>query len=304
VVILICPINHSTRSLSGGILASKTGLAIAAFNRVDHCAGSVNLGEGDALIALRTYLDSSGKLEDGYITLVALTASDKMWEEFETSWAKILSEHTPKAEYIHMREIFRLIHGFDSAVGWTLHNAFDLVNKCLGYMSVLDKTRFHMFYCSIDLEAWRKLRAETYQMPEPVDMCNRFCSEMVLGWYFSEYPDTVDPYSDTVSYFFDRSEYFKQPFEDKWKAEKNLAAQTGKWNVWKRINEVVSVEMRTTPGIQAADIIAWGMNRETFAKEGDTAKYLGHIIRQVIPSHYIVWDEAKMRGYFKPLLFL
>jgi len=256
------------------------------------------------LTALRSYLDSSGKLDDDYITLVALAANDGMWAEFETSWAKILSGHTPKAEYIHMREIFRLIQGFDKALGWTLHNAFELVTKCLQYMSVLDKTRFHMFCCSVDLKSWRKLRAETYQIPEPVDMCNRFCSEMVLGWYFSEYPHGVDPYKDTVSYFFDRSEYFKQPFEDKWKAEKNLASQTDKWNVWKRIDEIVSVEMKRTPGIQAADIIAWGMNRETFAKEGQTAKHLGHIIRQVIPSHYIVWDEAKMREHFKQLLYL
>ena len=62
--------------------------------------------------------------------------------------------------------------------------------------------------------------------------------------------------------------------------------------------------MKTTPGIQAADIIAWGMNRETFVKEGDLAKYLGHIIRQVIPAFHIVWDEAKMREQFKPLLYL
>jgi len=62
--------------------------------------------------------------------------------------------------------------------------------------------------------------------------------------------------------------------------------------------------MKSTPGIQAADIIAWSVNRETFAKEGQTAKYLGHILRQVIPSHYVVWDETKMRQQFKPLLHL
>ena len=70
------------------------------------------------------------------------------------------------------------------------------------------------------------------------------------------------------------------------------------------IEEVAPVEMKTTPGIQAADIIAWGMNRENFAKEGETSKYLGHVIRQVIPAFHIVWDETKMREQFKPLLYL
>jgi len=61
--------------------------------------------------------------------------------------------------------------------------------------------------------------------------------------------------------------------------------------------------MRKTPGIQAADIIAWGMNRETFAKEGDMVKYLGHILRTVVPSLFVIWDEAKMRQHYKQLLY-
>lgn len=76
------------------------------------------------------------------------------------------------------------------------------------------------------------------------------------------------------------------------------------WTVWNAIEEVAPVEMKKTAGIQAADIIAWARNRETFAKEGDVAKHLGHILRSVIPSSYVVWDEAKMRQHFKPLLYL
>ncbi|MGD0922917.1 MAG: DUF3800 domain-containing protein [Terriglobia bacterium] len=273
---------------------------------IGKCAGCVNIGEGDLLIALRAYLDSSRKpeYEHGYLTLAAVAGNDEMWAEFETGWKKILDEHKPKADYVHMREIVRLIEGFDPKRGWDLKSAFDVATQCVGYMSHLDKKRFRMFYCSVDLAAWRKLRAETYQIPEPVDMCNQFCSETVLGWYLHYYPGLIDPHNDTVKYFFDRHECFENPFKEKWNAEKNLAEETGAWSIWKMIDEVASVEMKTTPGIQAADIIAWGMNRETFAEEGDTAKYLEQIIRQVIPAFHIVWDEAKMREYFKPLLYL
>jgi hypothetical protein len=264
----------------------------------------LNFGEEKVLIALRAYLDSSGKLENDYITLVAIAANDKMWDEFETAWAQILEEYSPKGKYVHMREIYRLIKAFDSNLGWNHTNAFGLVNQCLMYMSSLDKNRFRLFYCSVDLKAWRRLRAETYQIQEPVDLCNRFCSESVIGWYLNYYPDVVNPKADTLKYFFDKDEYFKSPFEDKWKAEKTRAEETGKWSAWQLIEEVAAVDMKKTPGVQAADIIAWGMNRETFAKEGDTAKYLGHVIRQVIPAFHIVWDEAKMREHFKPLLYL
>jgi Protein of unknown function (DUF3800) len=255
------------------------------------------------MIALRAYLDSSGKLEDEYITLAAMAANDGMWDEFEVVWANILDGHTPKGSYIHMREVYRLIKGFDSTLGWNHDRAFGLANKCLAYMSGLDKKRFRMFYCTIDLKAWHKLRAETYQMPESVDMCNRFCSESVIGWYLLHYPDVINPETDTIKYFFDRDEYFKTPFANKWNSEKVRAEKTGAWSPWRVIDEVASVDMKKVPGIQAADIIAWGMNRETFAKDGDAAKYLGHIIRQVIPAFHIVWDEPKMREHFKPLLY-
>jgi hypothetical protein len=123
------------------------------------------------LIALRAYLDSSGKLEGDYMTLAAIAANDQMWEEFETIWAQIMDGYTPKGKYVHMREIYRLEKAFDKNLGWDHTTAFGLANQCLVYMSNLDKSRLRMFYCSVDLRAWRKLREETYQMPDPVWRC-------------------------------------------------------------------------------------------------------------------------------------
>ena len=255
------------------------------------------------MIALRAYFDSSGKLEDDYITLAGVAANGQMWDEFDREWKRILDAHTPKAQYVHMAEICHQNKAFDRSLGWDDKTAFSLSNNCLVYMSHLDKKRFRVFYCSIDLRAWRVLRSETYQLPDPVEMCNKFCAETVLGWYLHHYPDVIDPHSDKVAYFFDRGEYFYHPFRKKWEAEKNRAARSHLWSVWPAIEQVSSVDMKTTPGIQAADIIAWAMNRETFAKEGEKARYLGHIIRQVIPSFYVIWDESRMRQEFTPLLY-
>ena len=255
---------------------------------------------------LRAYLDSSGKRErkHGYLTLAAVVANDEMWAEFDTAWKKILEEHVPKASYIHMREILRLKDGFDSALGWDSKSAFDVATKCVAYMSHLDKKRFHIFYCSVDLFAWRKLRAETYELPDPVDMCNKYCSETVVGWYLNSYPGVIDTSTDNLKYFFDRSEPFKKPFEDKWNYEKNWAEEIGEQSCWHLIDDVSAVDMKKTPGIQAADIIAWGVNREVTQKDGKLGFHLAEVIRQVIPSHHIVWDEAKMRGQYKPLIYL
>lgn len=47
-----------------------------------------------------------------------------------------------------------------------------------------------------------------------------------------------------------------------------------------------------------------GTEPETFAKEGDIASHLAHILRQVMPTSYVIWNEAKLREQFKPLIHL
>ncbi|HWZ46338.1 MAG TPA: DUF3800 domain-containing protein [Candidatus Saccharimonadales bacterium] len=268
---------------------------------IGKCSGRVNLGKEDILIALRAHLDSSGKLENDYMTLAAVAASDQIWQKFEADWDKILSNHTPKATYVHMRELAHQHGGFDRKLGWNDENAFGLSNQCLIYMNSLDKKRFKVFYCAIDLKAWRKLQAKNYPLPDPIEMCNWYCSEIILAWYLGSYPEKPNMFRDSIRYFFDQNEYFKGPFEDKWNKEKDRAEKTREWNIWQTIKGVSAVDMKDVPGVQAADIVAWAVNRENTVQYGKKAKYMAHIIRKGLPSSSVTWDEAKIRRYFKPL---
>lgn len=277
-----------------------------AVSRIGKFASNVNIGKGDVLIALRAYLDSSGKLEDDWMTLVAVAATDDVWDVLEKGWDEILANHTPKGSYIHMREVYRLEKAFDKSMGWNHDNAFGLVNECVAFISTAPKDKLRVFYCSVDLAAWAKLRAETYQMPDPIDMCNTFCSEAVLMWYgFGFAPSTLmDPRSDSVKYFFDRNEYFFQPFYEKWNRERNQSDATGRWSLWNAIDEVAPVDMKKTPGIQAADIVAWARNRETFTADGEIYSKMAYILRDVTPTSYVIWNEEKLRKQYKPLIHL
>ena len=256
------------------------------------------------MIALRAYLDSSGKLENEWMTLAAFAASDEMWAQFETDWQAILDGHTPKASYVHMREIVHQTEGFDRKFGWNDENAFGLSNKCLIYMSHLDKKRFRMFYCAVDLKAWRKLRAETYPLPSPIELCNQFCPRGVMLWWFDKYPEVIDIHKDTFKFFFDKGEYFKRPFEDEWVRETEQAQAEQKWSIWNLIEQVSEVDLKKVPGVQPADILAWAVNREQTAAAGKKGKMMRHVMQQVIPASYVVWDEAKFRKHFKPVLYL
>jgi Protein of unknown function (DUF3800) len=249
-------------------------------------------------MSLRVYSDSSGKLENHFMALAAFSGNDEIWAKFETDWREILSANVPKAEYIHMKEVSRQMGEFDWRKGWNQQLSFGLVNKCLSYMSQLDKDQFHMFYCGIDLDAWRKLKLKFPDIIDPIGICNRYCSEIVLTLHLLKYPEYIsdpDVPVEDVHYFFDRNEYFKQPFQDKLNAEKDRSEKWGRKGLWDCIKQVSAVDMKEVPGVQAADILAWAVNRENTALGNLPGVSLSHIMKQVIPSHYVIWDEEYMQ---------
>jgi hypothetical protein len=128
---------------------------------------------------------------------------------------------------------------------------------------------------------------------------------MVMRWYLVRYPDVLDHTSPSIHYFFDKDEAFKEPFEDKWNKETaQMDATKGDWSIWSMVKEVASVDMKGVPGVQAADILAWSINRENTASGEVPGRLLSEIMRTVIPSGHIVWDETKMREHFRPLIHL
>jgi hypothetical protein len=256
------------------------------------------LGEKDILIALRIHLDSSGKSADQFMTLAGFAAPDEFWTDFEIKWNKILEGHTPKADYVHMKEINALSKGFDKRLGWNQPNAFRLVNNCLVCMSRLDKERFRMFYCTVDIGAWHKLKNEGYEIPGPIDLCNEFSVFGVQLWYAYKFPlktEVFDLKTDGEHYVFDRNEEFYLPFRAKWNLEKDNFENTGALSPWVLIDDVTEADMRKVPGIQAADILAWSVNREHTAPNDFPGKAYLEIMKQVIPFGSMLWNENAMR---------
>ncbi len=262
-----------------------------------------NLTDKDILVALRVHIDSSGKKKDHIMTVAVFAGYDEIWSEFESGWNAILAGNDPVASYVHMNEIRQLEKEFHWRLGWNQHKAFSLVTKCLVYMSRMAKDRIRMFYCSIDLVAWRKLESEGYDLVDPIELCNEFCMGVVLKWYIDKYPDDSMVYlgpnsPDSVHYFFDRGEEFAEPFKKHWSKGKDAFEETGKANGWTLIDEVSEVDMKKVPGVQAADILAWSVNREATAEPGVPGTLLARIIKQVIPHTHLTWDEESLRKHF------
>ena len=129
-------------------------------------------------------------------------------------------------------------------------------------------------------------------MSDPIEICNDHCPYTVLAWYVTKYPGIVHG----ADYFFDQNEPFEEPFRQKWAKEKGRIISPGGIDMfWSLIKTVASADMRDNPALQAADVLAWATNRNLSRPPDEPAlgKHLEHIMKQIIPSSWIVWDERK-----------
>ena len=256
-------------------------------------------GKEDILVSLESYFDGSAHgdwCSGTLVTLAGFAADDSVWAEFDREWWGILhqsNERRPSAPYLHMREATKGKGPFTYKNGWSLKKVGNLVTDLLMFMQNLDKRRFHQFGCTIDLSAYRKLIAEGFSFNNPIDICNEFCPFTVLAWYHGYYPGLIH----SAHYFFDVDEPFMAPFEARWKSEKgNFLDPTALREVWGLIKTVATANMRDRPAMQAADLLAWSSNRRMLPKDELAFKHLEPVMKSIIPSTWILFDEQTMRA--------
>ena len=85
-----------------------------------------------------------------------------------------------------------------------------------------------------------------------------------------------------------------------WLTELIQYEETGQFNPWVLIEHVSSVDMKKVPGVQAADMLAWSVNREKVEQKTRPGQLYGQIMRQVIPSSSMTFDEERLRKVHEP----
>lgn len=253
-------------------------------------------GEEHLLIAFESYFDCSGGIKNTpYLTLAGMAADDSMWAEFNRGWNDILKSNNPPAAYMHMREALTLGGEFDQKKGWTNQNIYTLAYKLLKFMSEMDKTKFRQFMCAIDMNAYRRLESEGIWMHSPIEICNK-CPETVLSWYVTKYPGIIQH----LHFFFDQGEPFKEVFEKLWISNKNnTLGSHGADIFWSLLKTISSADMRDHPALQAADMLAWSVNRDLTSEKDRPFKAWAYIMHQVVPSAGIIWNEGRLRNHYK-----
>jgi len=267
------------------------------------CCPRVLINGRDFFIAIRAYIDRSGTSESGCVSLAAFGATDEVWGRFEKGWREILDTAPSRIEYMHMKEAMQRRRGgpFSHVKGWNQANAWTLVFKLVKFMAEFDKTELINFSCVVDMNAWRRLTAEGLSVPSEVDICNYYCIRPAVvatgqSVLMAKQSDIVDvTYDDLIHFVFDRGEPFYEKFRAEWNAGMDEFERTGKYSMWRLVDSITEGNMKTTPGIQAADILAWSLNRENTAPEGHYGTGLADIMRRITAGTYMNADEAMMR---------
>jgi Protein of unknown function (DUF3800) len=278
---------------------------LRAKSKMGRLSPRVLISEKDVFIAIRAYIDRSGTASSGFVCLAAFGAPDDVWARFENGWAEILKSAPSLVTYMHMKEAMGRWPGtpFSYLKGWNQESAWTLVFKLAKFMSEFKNTELLNFSCVVNMSDWRKIHDdEGIDIPTEITFCNAYVPrEAVKTAAISllkanegkqHIPLTPD---DMIHVVFDRNEPFFEPFKDEWNAKKDEANRTGIASPWLLVDSVSEGTMETTPGIQAADILAWGLNRENTAPEGHYGTGLANILRNITAGTYAYVDEQMLR---------
>jgi len=266
-------------------------------SEIGRCTGRFYLDEARPLIAMRCYFDGSEGSDDGgakWLTLAGYIASDGFWGRFQGKWETMLKERYPIAPYIHMNPLVMHEDPFERVVGWTNGKMTELVTDAIMVLNGLDKEEFCSFACSIDLNAHKRLIAEGVKMPsEPIEILTHACVLGAFTWYFRNRPGKME-----MAYiFFDQGEPFLEIIRKIWMG-KSAPGRVTVEPIWGLIAGVQPMDMRNTPPIQAADMLAWARTRSLSSKKR-LYQHLDKIISTVIPQDSVRLGEEKMRELAK-----
>ncbi len=210
-------------------------------------------------VAIKAYCDGSGKSDDRnsrYLSLAGFIAGPEAWDAFERRWGEVLARHG--CEYLHMKDANALRGNFST---WTHERVnrllSNLKDSCLSAKAVNDYGTFVCAHCTVKLADYYSVAATYPQLlgikPE------QFCGTLVVNVAASMLPDNASrPFGKdgTVELFFDKTESFMKHVDRDWRL--NRKSRHASWNM---VSSVRPSDSKTVYGIQAADFLAWNVNR-------------------------------------------
>ncbi len=204
---------------------------------------------------MNCYFDGSvGGNENEWLTLGGIVATAHTLKRVEAQWAIMLRERYPIAPYLHLTDLLTGNDPFERRAGWTDHQVTALINDVLSVVHAAPKHEFCAFACSIDTHARERLVTEGYKIDAPAIIAAEIGIGNLFTWYRNKHGMTL------AHLFYDKNEAFIRSIRTRWLKYYDPGRVTTDL-FWGSIATVTTLEMRDTPGLQIADLIAWAVTR-------------------------------------------
>jgi hypothetical protein len=263
-------------------------------SRFGHSTGLNCFDGSELLVAMKCYFDGSEGTDtsgDTWLTLAGFAATDKSWGGFEGTWNTMLRERYPIAPYVHMWQIISGTDPFERVNGWTKGRVVSLVSDAVELLKNRDS--LHAFSCRVNISARQRIIDEGHSVYEPARLCAEMCHSLSRRW-------SLTKKLELVWLFFDRGESFIKPLKDQWLANRtppNKLATDPEKRVWDLIANIVDDDTEHTPGLQAADMVAWATSRD-LAKKLEPLYDLNQYMNDLNVEYNAVIDEPLLRKLY------
>jgi hypothetical protein len=235
---------------------------------------------------MKCYFDGSeGQDKNGHtwLTLAGYAAPDRFWINFDIEWQAMLRDRYPVAPYIHMIDILDWHDPFERVNGWDETKKDKLIEDAIRLLEEMNRFHFRSFICAIDLTARDNLVEKGHPVSDPFVICAELCVGNPIAWWNDSHPEKPE----RASVFFDRNERFMHDLRQRWLRERTPPGRVSVNPAWDIIEDIRDVDMRCCPGIQGADMLAWGRSR-VLSEMDRRYQDLLPVLRRVVPNYN--WD--------------
>jgi hypothetical protein len=229
---------------------------------------------------------------DRWLTVAGFAAPDDVWGTVEHAWSRMLRERYPIAPYLHMWELISATDPFERQAGWKKEQVMALVSDAVRVVQTYRDT-LHSFSCRLNLSAWERITAEgEIRLKDPYEICGEMTPTLALWWYFAKMRKL-----ERCFFMYDRGERFMQSFKEMWlriRTPPGKIATNPDSRLWDLIENIIDGDMQRNPGLQMADLIAWGTSRDLANKLGELYD-LDEYMRNLHPDEHAIIDEQILR---------
>ena len=232
---------------------------------------------------LKAYYDGGNKSDSTaykVLTLAGYAATDSIWIRVERQWTDVLAHH--KIGYMHMAEAMSLNGSYSKENGWDEAKVQNLLHDLVGVMESFKRRPVTGVSCTVVLSDYLSARRTFADLPPVENLCMTQCMGVALIWYGTLPRYSTDGYSklpsECADLYFDRGEPFYGHAVDAWNHKTFRNRDT-----FKAIRRIEQADMRSVPGLQMADMLAWAHNRQYGSGGHDK---LCTRIREAIPEFH------------------